>query len=63
MGQRIKTARETANLNQTQAAERAGVSQPYWCMLENDERTPTYQTLRKIAAALGVKVAELAGDD
>ena len=56
---RIKEIRERVGIQQKDLAERAAVSQPYLCDLENNRRGAKPETLRRIAEALGVTVEEL----
>ena len=56
---RIKEIRERAGIQQKDLAERADVSRPFLCDLENNRRGAKEETLRRIADALGVTVEEL----
>ncbi len=60
---KLKSARSAAGLNQTELADRAGVSRRSISAYENGEAVPRRDVLRKIAAALGVTVAYLTHDD
>lgn len=60
---RIKDMREKAGIKQKELAERAMVSGPYLCDLENNRRGARPETMERIADALGVTVDELRGDD
>jgi len=63
-GQRLREARERANLTQEQLADAAGVSQQAICGYETGRRSGgRYATVIAIAAALGVDPAWLAGTD
>ena len=59
VGGKIKVLREAANLNQSELARMAGLTQPHVSRLENAEYTATHKTLVKIATALGVEIGEL----
>lgn len=62
-GQRIKEARKKAGLTQAALAEKLGISYVGVSQWENDLRNPKYETLQRIATALGVSVADLLGQD
>ena len=62
-GQRIKAARKAAGLTQQELADRLHVSFVNISQYENDKRNPKLETLRKIAAAIGVPDYELIGDN
>lgn len=59
VGKTIRSLRETAGLNQTQFAEKAGLTQSHISRLENAEHSATHKTLEKIAAALGVHIRDV----
>lgn len=59
IGELIKTTRKRAGMTQKQLAEKLGVSYVNISQLENDQRTPKYETVLSIAAALGVEWEEL----
>jgi transcriptional regulator with XRE-family HTH domain len=62
LGAVLKQIREAKGLSQLDLAERAKVSQGYLSDLEaGEKKNPGIETLRKIAKALGVPVAELLG--
>lgn len=56
-GDRIRQAREIANLNQSQLAERAGVDQPRVARWERDLLYPSDEQLQRIAIATGFPIA------
>lgn len=60
-GQRIRRAREAADLLQEAAAKRAGIEQTYWSRIERGVHEPGIPLLRKVARALDTTVAELVG--
>lgn len=62
IGQAIRRRREALRLSQEELAHRAGVHRTYLGSIERGERNPAIENLSKIATALGVTVAELAGD-
>lgn len=54
-GQRLRELRAAAGLTQAQLAERAGVPHSYYGDLERGRRpNPQWDTVRRLAAALGV---------
>lgn len=55
----IRAWREHLGLTQEQVAERIGVSRPAFAQMEAKGASPRRATLAKIAAALGVQVAQL----
>ena len=58
-----KAIREKKGLTQVQVAEEAGITAAYLCELETGVKVnPGYNVLVRIAAALGVTVAELLGE-
>ena len=59
LGERIRSARRRRRLSQTQAAEAADMLQPAWSDIETGRVSPTVQTLRRIADALGVRPGRL----
>lgn len=59
-GQLIQTARKRANLSQRELGAELGVSGSMIGQYENDLRHPKYETLKKIAKVLKVKVTDLA---
>ncbi|WP_373232982.1 helix-turn-helix domain-containing protein [Cohnella sp.] len=62
LGQRIRTERKKLSLTQEQLAERIGVSDAYIGQIERGERSPTLETLVKIASRLGVTIDYLLHD-
>lgn len=55
----IKKIRKEKKMTQTELARLAGVSQPHIHDLENGNRHASPETLKRIAAALGVTAQEL----
>ena len=53
-GQRIKAARKAAGMTQKELGEKLGLSFQSIAQWENDLRNPKYDTLKRIAVALGV---------
>lgn len=62
-GARIKAARKAAGMTQAELANRLGIPYQSIGQWENDLRNPKFETLQKIASALGISVAELLGKE
>lgn len=58
-GQLIKAARKKAKMTQAELAQKLGISYVGVSQWENDLRNPKYETLRRIADALGCDWLEL----
>ena len=58
-GLRVKTARRELGLSQEDFAERAGMDRTYISGIERGIRNPTLAVIARLAAALGISVAEL----
>ena len=59
VGERIKELRKQSTLSQEQLAVQAGLTTSYIGMLERGLKSPTVDTLEKIAIALEVEIEEL----
>lgn len=60
MGYKIEEKRKALGLNQTELAERSGVSRGIiWALESNPKAVTTTKTLQKIADALGTTIGEL----
>jgi transcriptional regulator with XRE-family HTH domain len=59
VAERIKKARKAAGVTQKELGKRMGVSDASIAQYESGERNPKYDTLQRIADALGVKVGDL----
>lgn len=59
LGQRLRIAREAANMTQADLAKAANVPQPNLSHYERDSMTPSVPVLQRLAAALGVTAGEL----
>ena len=57
LGTRLKRAREEVNLSQGAFAKALGLSSEYISLLESDKRTPSFDTLVKIAGFLNKNVS------
>ena len=55
----IKAWREHLGLTQAELAKRAGISQPALAKVEKPDATPRRKTLKKLADALGIELAQL----
>ena len=62
-GDRMKKARKAAGLTQIQVAQRAGIAVNSLRLYEAGKRQPRLDQLQRIAAALGVSVSDLLGQD
>jgi len=58
-GRRIRDARERAGLSLKQLAEKVGRTAPYLSDIERGNRRGTYETVSRIADALGLKVDDI----
>ena len=56
---RLKELREGQFLTQRKLAQRAGLTHATIVRLEQGSQTPTFQTIRKLAAALEIEPREL----
>ena len=63
LGVRLRTLRERRRLSLTNVASRAELSASFLSQLERGKCNASFGSLRKIAAALGVSLAELFEDD
>jgi len=59
IGHKIKKLRMAKSLSQAELGDLAGLSQAAISLIEAEVKSPTIRTLEKLAAALGVSVAEL----
>jgi transcriptional regulator with XRE-family HTH domain len=53
LGNRMAQIRKEANMSQTKAALRAGMTRRNWCRIENGELNPRLDSLLRIQSALG----------
>lgn len=60
---RLKTIRENLNLNQSQFADKLGISQAAISQFEDGKRVPSIETLDKIAKSLGMSVVSLLAEE
>jgi transcriptional regulator with XRE-family HTH domain len=59
---RLAAIRKSRYLSQRMLAQRSGVSRPTIARLEGGREEARYETMWKLAAALGVEPGELVGD-
>lgn len=59
LGDELRRAREAAQLTQEQVAVAAGIDRAHLSLLENDHKSPTVDTLRRICRALGIAASEI----
>jgi len=59
LARRIRALRERLGLTQEDFAARSGISVSFASLLERGERSPSYETLLQVAAALGLPLSEL----
>jgi transcriptional regulator with XRE-family HTH domain len=57
-GKRLRKIRRNRDLNQDQLADMVGVSLNFIGQLERGESAPSFETVQKLAEALGVDVSE-----
>jgi len=62
IGEHLKRARYRAGLTQQELADKAGTTQTTVARIERDAVEPEITTIRKLAAALDVRIADLLGD-
>lgn len=62
IGERIRNARKEAKIKQVELAQMLHVSQSYICDIEHDRFNPSVATLKTIAGALNLDVAEFISD-
>jgi DNA-binding XRE family transcriptional regulator len=59
VGGQIRKCRQRLKMSQEELAEKSGLPQSHICRLEKGKHAPTYLTIEKVAAALGVKCSQL----
>lgn len=62
-GQLIRAARKNAGMTQAELAQKLGISYVGISQWENDLRNPKYETIQRLAAALGVEWTELVPEE
>jgi transcriptional regulator with XRE-family HTH domain len=63
IGDKIKLIRTNKNLSQKELALSIGIDQAQYSRMESGKVEPTLSSLEKIAEALGIKIAELFGEE
>ena len=61
VGERIKEARKKAKMTQNELAQKMGIPFQSISQWERDLRKPKYETLARIATALGCNISDLTG--
>jgi len=56
---RLRARRKRLGLTQSQAAARAGITQAHWSHVERGQLNPSWTTLDRMAAALGLSSSSL----
>lgn len=59
VGRTVRQARQRAGLSQEALADKAGIDRTYVSGVERGLRNPTVTILARLAAALGIEVADL----
>jgi len=59
LGQRVRELRTEKGWTLEQAAQRAGLARSTLSKIENDQMSPTYDAVKKLATGLGVSVPQL----
>ena len=54
LGKTIRILRQAKSLKMTSVAKSSGVSVPYLSLVENGDRQPSLEVMRRIASTLGV---------
>ena len=62
IGDKIKAARKSLKLKQSDLAKKLKMTSAQLCRIEGGKNTPSIKTLERIAKALGTTLAELMGD-
>ena len=63
IGSKIRDARRSIGMTQLELATATGIRRPNVARLERGGNTPTIETLRRVAAVLGISVASLVSAD
>jgi transcriptional regulator with XRE-family HTH domain len=59
LGYKLKNAREKKKLTQAEVAKRADIHVNYYARIERGEENPSFDRLRRIMKALGIKSGEV----
>jgi transcriptional regulator with XRE-family HTH domain len=63
VGQKIRSIRDAKGMTAREVVARTGMGAPSYSRIENGANEPTIDSLKKIAAALGVKPGDILDDD
>ena len=61
LAERIKRARETIGLSQSQVAKELGITQPAYSYIENGDKNPSLPVAKKLAIVLNTSLDYLTG--
>lgn len=61
--ERLKEARDNANLSQAEVAKQCGISQPAYFYMENGDKTPSLAAAKQHAKLFNVSLDWLVGAD
>jgi len=59
LGERVRALRKQRNMTLEQAAKRAGLARSTLSKIENEQMSPTFDAVRKLAHGLGISVPQL----
>ena len=59
LGEKLRQAREAANMTQQKVATAAGVHVNFYARMERGEENPSFEKLRSIMKVLGIKSLDL----
>lgn len=59
LGERVRSLRQARNWTLEQAAQRAGLARSTLSKIENEQMSPTYDAVQKLARGLGIDVPQL----
>lgn len=59
LGERVRNLRKAQNLTLEQAAQAAGLARSTLSKIENEQMSPTFEAVRKLASGLGISVPQL----
>ena len=63
VGQKIRSVRDAKGMTAREVVSKTGMGAPSYSRIETGANEPTIESLKKIAAALGVKPGDLLDDD
>jgi transcriptional regulator with XRE-family HTH domain len=61
LGDELRSAREKADMSQTELSLAAGVDRSYISQIENDKKSPTIDMLFRLCAAMKVSPSKIIG--